>query len=330
MFERFDDDVAFRPDAAFRDAVVGRGQRLRRRRRTLAGLSSLAVVVGLLGGTALYVDRRDQAIDRIDVSTEPSTDGAVNVLLVGTDGPIADGARADSIAVLRLDDTGSHLLSVPRDLYDEAAGDRVNQAMVEGPQALIDAVHRTVGIPIDNYVAIDPRGFAALVDAAGGLRLAITAPIVDAPTGLSLQPAECATLDGTTALALARARHADPSGDLGRIARQQVMLGAALDQLDADPVTIDRLSRLLADHAQVDDGLDLAALVRLGTRLATGPTLVTDVLPVEPLALPNGAQVLRLAPGAPQLAAAYGAPAPPGADTGIATPGTVPLLAPCP
>lgn len=317
MFERFDDPVAFRPDADFRAAVQRRGGALRRRRRVLAAGASSLAVVALVGGAGLYVDRRDDAIDRVDVSTEPSTDGATNVLLIGADGPLADAARADSIAVLRFDETGTRLLSIPRDLSDPVEEVRINGALRGGPQAMIDAVRRATGIPIDHYVALEPQGFADLVDAVGGLHLAVHRPLQDDATGLSLAPDECAVLDGDTALALARARQLkvlvegewrrDPTADLGRIERQHVMLGAALDQLDADPETIDRLSRLLADHAVVDDGLDLAGLVGLGNRLASGPALRTEVLPVIGVMTPTNAAVFALADGSAEVLASYGA-----------------------
>jgi LCP family protein required for cell wall assembly len=313
MFERFDAPEPFRPDADFRAGVHRRAGALRRRRRVLAAGASCLAVVGLVGGAGLYVDRRDDAIDRIEVSTEPSTDGATNVLLIGADSPLAEAARADSIAVLRFDDTGTRLLSIPRDLFDPVEEVRINGALRDGPQAMIDAVARSTGIPIDHYIAIEPQGFADLVDAVGGLHLAVHRPLIDAPTGLSLEPAACVVLDGETALALARARHVadadgrmDPTGDLGRIARQHGMLGAAFDQLDADPATIDRLSRLLADHAVVDDGLDLAGLVRLGTRLSSGPTLVTESLPVLSIMAPNNTAVLALTTGSADVLASYG------------------------
>ena len=307
MFERFDDPEAFRPDPGFRAAVRRRGSVLRRRRRFLAAGASSLVVLALVGGAGLYVDRRDDAIDRIEVSTEPSTDGATNVLLVGTDGPMAEGARADSIAILRFDESGTRLMSIPRDLYDPVEEVRINGALHDGPQAMIDAVARSTGIPVDHYVAIEPQGFADLVDAVGGLHVAVHRPLLDDATGLSLAPDECAVLDGDTALALARARHIDSSGDLGRVYRQLAMLGAALDQLDADPATVDRLSRLLADHAVVDDGLDLAGLVDLGTRLASGPALRTEVLPVFPIDAPTNVAVFALSEEAPDVLASYGA-----------------------
>jgi LCP family protein required for cell wall assembly len=347
MFERFDDPEGFRPGPDLRAGVRQRGRRIRRRRRlAAAGLSGLVVLAGAFGAGALYVERRDGAIDRVDVSTPAPVDGVVNILLVGTDSGIADGARADSIAVLRLDETGSHLLSIPRDLYDEATGGRVNLGFdVGGAQGVIDAVERTTGIPVNHYVAMDPDGFVDLVDAAGGLELQVLRPIRDAPTGLELAAGSCTTLDGNTALALARARHAevqfeatgwttDPRGDLGRIARQRLMLGAALDQLDPDPATLDRLGRLLADHAVVDDGLDLNALVRIGTRIAGGPALVTEQLPVLARTLPSGAAVLDLGPGAEDVVASYGGPSAPAGAPGVEGDGSGPsdfdAIAPCP
>jgi anionic cell wall polymer biosynthesis LytR-Cps2A-Psr (LCP) family protein len=167
----------------------------------------------------------------------------------------------------------------------------------------------------------------------------------DEPTGLQLSPGPCSVLvfDGEAALALARARHlqratpdggweTDPSGDLGRIARQQVMLAAALNQLDADLATIERLSRLLADHAVLDEGLDLSTLVGLGRRLADGPPLVTQTLPVTTEELADGAVVLRLAEGADVAARAYGAPgdATPGGDEASMSMPTPWAITPCP
>jgi LCP family protein required for cell wall assembly len=330
MFERFDDPAGFRPGPALRDGVRRRGEVLRRRRRRLvAGTSAAFVAVAAIGAGALYVDRRDEAIDREDLSTQPvPADGAVNVLLVGTDGPVAEGARADSIAVLRLDDAGSHLLSIPRDLLSDVSGTRINQATVDGgAQGLVDAVEATTGIPVNHFVAIEPEGFVDLVDAVGGLEVSINGTFRDQRLGLVLDAADCTTLDGTQALGLARSRHLeqqadggwgiDVSGDLGRMARQRAMLGAALDQLGTDPATIDRLSRLLADHAVVDDGLDLAGLVSLGRRLAGGPALVTEGLPVDSSELPGGASVLVPGDGFDDVVAAYGGPPAPAGAPGV-------------
>lgn len=331
MFERLDDDEAFVPDDRFRAGVLARAAGIRRRRAVRFGTGVAAVVVAAVGGAGLYVDRRDAAIDRVEVSTQPSADGAVNILLIGSDARLGEapeagaGTRADTIAVLRLDGAGTRLLSIPRDLWDPdgpvgPSNGRINGALADGPQAMIDAVVRTTGIPIDHYVELGFDGFAGLVDAVGGLDVAVVVPVRDAPTGLALDASPCTTLDGDTALALSRARHlelqatdgsgawvADPTGDLGRIDRQQAVLGLALTQLDTDPASLDRYSRLLADHAVVDDGLTLSRLVELGRRLADGPTLTTDVLPVVMFQTDAGATVLTFGPGAAEVMTSYGA-----------------------
>ena len=86
MFEHLDDSQPFVPDDDFRRGVFRRGHQLRLRRRRAAAATGLAVTVAGLGvAGALYVDRRDAAIDRVVVQEQPSIDGATNILLVGND-----------------------------------------------------------------------------------------------------------------------------------------------------------------------------------------------------------------------------------------------------
>jgi LCP family protein required for cell wall assembly len=287
MFEHLDDPVPFEADAQLRQAVVARGRRhrlVRRMTATVAGLSLLLTTVGAAG--ALYVARRDAAIDRIDVATEPSLDGAVNVLLVGIDArPTLEGARADTIMVLRVEPDGAvRALSIPRDLVDPATGQRFSTLSESGPQALLDAVTQVTGVPVDHYAEIGFTGLTDLVDELGGIELAIDVPLIDRDSGLVLQPSPCATLDGETTLALLRARHVDGWGDMGRMARNRAVLAAAVAELadvGPDPAELDRLSRILADHATLDAELTTARMVELARTAAAGPDVVeTATLPV--------------------------------------------------
>ncbi len=162
-------------------------------------------------------------------------------------------------------------------------------------------------------------------------------------TGLDLDSSPCTTIDGTTALQLVRARHLeiesdgtyidDPTGDLGRIDRAHVLLAIAFDKLarlDSDPLELDRISRILADHATLDDGLGLSDLVGLARRVAAhAGTATFDDLPVASFTSPSGAAALELATGAGGVLEAYGAPsAPPASASGAAVHGAVPI-APC-
>lgn len=327
MFASLDDPRGpFRPDAAFRAGVRRRAARLRRRRRLAVAMTTLSatVLVAVLG-TALYVRGVDGDIDRVEVvpPAGAALDGPVNVLLVGT-----DGARADAIMVARIEaDGGVSLVSIPRDLFDPSTGDRINAALAGGPQAAVDAVERLLGVPVDHYISLEMGGFAALVDAVGGLDLSFPAPVRDQRSGLVVDAAGCTTLDGAAALSLVRSRDIEflvdgrwafaGTGDLGRTARERVVLGAAVAEVlavGADPVALDRLAGVLADHATVDAGLSLGRLVELARAVAGGPGVVTDeLLPVTPLTLPGGALVLDLAAESAAVLARYGAVGPPAA-----------------
>jgi LCP family protein required for cell wall assembly len=289
MFEHLDDPVPFHPDGDLRRAVVARGRRRRLARRATAlatGMALMVVTVGAAG--ALYVTRRDAAIDRVDVATEESLDGATNVLVVGTD-PLwegVEGVMADTIVVVRVEPDGSvRTLPIPGDLLDTTTGESMGAAHMRGPQALIDTMTNLTGIPIDHYVEVDFEGFAALVDELGGLRLAVDAPLRDEQTGLDLPASSCTTLDGETALALVRARQVegDSSGDVGRMARTQAVLQVAvagLADVGPDPVELDRLGRLLAEHATLDNSLSLEHLVELGMAVAGSGHVASSWLPV--------------------------------------------------
>jgi LCP family protein required for cell wall assembly len=320
MLDHLDDPIPYIPDGDLRARVDARSRQLRRRHRLLRTLSVIGLVGLIAAGGSLYVARRDAAIDRIDVSTQPSSDGATNILVVGPD-PARD--HADSISIVRIEPNGAvRLLAIPRDLWDEQGQIRINSSYAEGVQSLIDSVHRVTGVPIDHYIEMDFEGFVALVDEIGGLPVAIDRPIRDEPTGLQLDGAECVTLGGETLLALVRARHleylddtgtwrADPTADLGRIARAQSLATIALGTLasaDTDPAALDRYSRILADHAALDRGLSLRRLVELGQALASaGPTGTTaDRLPVEQATNADGANVLHLAVGATDVLDRYG------------------------
>lgn len=348
MLDHLDDPEPFIPNPALRRRVGQRGNQLRRRHRWMRAALAVAAVVTLAGSGVLYVERRDAAIDRVDIAHQPSVDGAVNVLLVGSDAqPGVPGRRADTIAVLRLQPDGSvRVLSIPRDLWDPGSRQRISQSYEGGPRALLQTVARITGIPVDHYVEMEFLGFVRLVDEVGGLPLKIDTALRDDLSGLRLQPDSCRRLDGATALALVRSRHLEyrdgkgkwqviGDGDIGRIARGQALLNQAAGMLarsGTDPASIDRLTRLLADHATLDDGLSLTRLATLARRLAAaGPARTsTETVPTHPATAPDGSAVLELDQGVEPLFSRYGAPGPTG-DSPTATPDntTAGLLHPC-
>jgi LCP family protein required for cell wall assembly len=140
---------------------------------------------------------------------------------------------------------------------------------------VVDTVQTALGIPIHHFVEVDFRGFSSLVDSLGGVPMYFSDPVRDKNSGLFVDQAGCRVLDGTEGLAYARARHleykangewvSDPSGDLGRMTRQQLLTRAALAK--AQTLGLGDVGKL---KGLVDSGLDS---VRLDSTMGTGDLL---------------------------------------------------------
>jgi LCP family protein required for cell wall assembly len=341
-------------------------QRGRRTVRVVLGLATAAAVLvaAVVGGGYLYVRTKLDDIDRVDLATQLLGSAApsepMNVLLVGSDsraelppedaprfGSAADvgGARADTVMVLHVAPAAGTVtaVSLPRDLWlpiDGGAPQRLNTALVAGPGALVRTVQDALGIELDHYVQVDFEAFRQMVDALGGVTVRFDSPVRDRVSGLDIRAAGCRELDGDAALALVRSRHyqyleggrwrSDPTGDLGRISRQQAFLVSVLgDAVDSrDPRTVVKLLDAAADHVRIDGALSTDELVGLG-RKVRGQVRFLD-LPVRNARV-GAAAVLESTPSELQaVGATLGQPAPaPGPGT---TPSTrrVPSEVSCP
>ena len=365
MFDHLDDPVPFLADAPLRSGVLRRSRELRRRRHLAVALSTLAVAILVVGaGVLAWRDGVIDPVERIDVAaTGPGRagDGAPGgdpdgepvapdqptlFLVVGLDG-VDDGRRADTILLARADPVtgGLSLLSLPRDLAVDGGGTRLSATAVGGADGLTAAVEGVTGLDVDHYVELEPEGFAALVDRAGGLDLQVTEAVRDTSSGLDLQPSACRHLDGLQALALARSRHlevregdrwVDTGGsDLARVGRQQLILQAAVAGLaDADAGDVPGLVEAVVEHAAVDRGLSTGELVGWGRWLLSraGGDVASHPVPLEPATRPDGSQVLVSGDGWEEAMAAFeGGDQPPPTDASLVAGGAPvdQLLAPC-
>ena len=295
-----------------------------RRTRWLAAAASIAAVAVITGG--VYVRSQAERIRRVDVSaaiTDPASGyGPMNVLVVGSDrGGGAAGQRADLIMIVRVDPTSRRaiVVSIPRDVVVETAParkERLSAVFDRGPSALIAAISEGTGIEIDHFVAIEFHGFRAAVSRLGGVRVPFSAPQRDASSGLDV-PAGCVLLDADQALAFVRSRHVesleggvwkvDPTGDLGRIQRQQVLIRQLIVAAGSrSPVTMARLVDALAHDIVVDSKLSMTTLLRLVRDFRdVGPSAITMLtLPTNPATV-EGAAVLTVdeAAAAPMFSA---------------------------
>lgn len=260
-----------------------------------------------------------------DVPGEP-----MNVLLVGSDtrstldgeekkfgnATEVGGQRSDTVIVLRIEPEAKRaaMLSIPRDLYVKIAGtersSRINDAFQAGPDRLIATVSENLGIPIHHYVQVDFNGFRGIVNALGGVDIYSSARARDTVSGLSIPNPGCVSLNGEQALAFVRSRHyqyfengkwrSDPTGDLGRIERQQDFIRRVLKKANQkakglDVFAVNNLVNAGIKNVQIDEHFsskDIAALARRFRSL--DPNAVEMfTLPTVPASV-GGAAVLRL------------------------------------
>jgi LCP family protein required for cell wall assembly len=289
----------------------------------LAIVSALVLLAGALFAFGWWQFRR---IDKVAVASLSGAGGqGTNYLIVGSDsrqgidpqapdagaflGEAVSGERTDTIMVLRMQGSGSALLSIPRDLWvkNPVTGEmgRINSVYHDGPAALVQAV-RNLGIPVQHYVEIDFVSFAKLVDAVGGITVEFPHPARDTHSGLDVPTAGRVTLDGAQALAYVRSRYyeelvdgswrTDPTSDLGRVQRQRAFLQALLSKMAStkNPVALARLASAMGGGMRIDDRLTYLDALGLLWQVRGGFHPESLTLPVTNRTTSGGAAVLDL------------------------------------
>lgn len=300
------------------------------------------VVAGvLLFGAVAYLVVLDRRIERFAVRPTGGDTGATTFLLVGSDerdwatdpedaarfGGTAQtpGARADVLLAVRVDVDGSaRLLRISRDLTvavdDAGTLVRVAEVYLNGPQAMLDALCRSVGLAVDHVAVLDLGGLREVVGAIGGIDVTVPAAARDVGSGLELR-AGPNHLDGDDVLAYASSRRLelqrpdgtwvpDPVAATDRAKRVAGILHDVTGQLrprPTDPVRTHALAWALTGALRVDTDLSLGEAWRLvralnGTGGADGrPLPVTTAegaVPVDTLEEEASADVLRWFDGA--------------------------------
>ncbi|BDH55190.1 LCP family protein [Tsukamurella sp. PLM1] len=274
--------------------------------RVLAILVVL-LLVGTVAGT-IYFDSKLTRIDALAayegrIADTPGT----NWLLVGTDaregltpaqqkalatGGDLGGARTDTIMLVHIPRSGdATVVSIPRDLSVSIPGQgehKINAAYflgstsgagdAGGAQLLSQTVETATGIRIDHYAEIGFGGFAAMVDALGGIEMCPKYPINDPKAGIRLK-AGCQELDGAQALGYVRTR-ATPNADLDRVVHQREFMSALMKDATSpttllNPFALWGLSNAVVDALNVDTDTHLWDLARLAWAMSSGTVTTT-------------------------------------------------------
>ena len=194
-----------------------RRKRPRWSRRRKAGTACLAAVVAVVGiVTIAYVDVHYEwnRVHKVACHVcTPEADGKpFNVLIVGSDSRSGNsgqatrsfgsaskvgGQRSDTIKIIHIDPAigTARVLSIPRDTYvtmsglaastDLTGAQQINTAFNNGPNALIETIQNTFGIPINHWVVIDFNGVVDSVTALRGIDLRFKYPVRDSNDGVN-------------------------------------------------------------------------------------------------------------------------------------------------
>ena len=296
-------------DETVRPRPRGAGRPTRRRLWLRRGLvaATILVAIAVLAGAATYayVDYRYGQIAKIKVPGLShgggSADKPMTILLVGNNTRTGlspseipqfgspdevAGARSDVTMLLRLDPKrGASILSIPRDLFvplppHSVAGSvgKIDGALNDGPEHLVEAITGDLGIPIDHYVSINFDGFQQVVSALGGIDMSFPTPVRDSFSGLHITTTGCQHLGGFQALAVVRARHLqyldsrgrwvdDPESDLSRIRRDHAFLSTLAkttkDKGLTNPLRANAVLGNLVHQVTVDSGMSVGTMLGL-------------------------------------------------------------------
>ncbi|MFD0528542.1 LCP family protein [Kitasatospora arboriphila] len=215
-------------------------------------------------------------------------EGAVNVLVIGTDSRVGLGraygdegstGHADTTLLLHVsrDRTNATVLSIPRDLMVQIPECRTGDRRIPGkrramfntslgedgrdPGCTWTTVEKLTGIRVDHFMMVNFEAVKTLSTAVGGVEVCAAKNIDDPDSHLRMTRGRH-VVQGEEALAFVRTRHAvGLGGDLTRIPLQQQFLSSMIRKIKStDTLTSPTKLWQLADAATkaltVDSGID--------------------------------------------------------------------------
>jgi len=272
--------------------------------RYLIALAVAAVVMTTGVVTVNYViNNKLDSVKRVNVHVAPAPAHGANYLVLGCATPRAarpgpgscsdvNGSRSlenrvnsDTVMVVHVEPALKRTLivSFPRDLWVNIPGigmDKIDGALSAGPNKTIETLKADFNIDINHYILVDFKSFQEIVNTIGSVPVYFPYAARDYESGL-LVPPGCIRLNGFQALAYARSRTlefysavshdwvlADPTADIGRIARQQQFIrelaGIAVQRSLQDPITANDIVDRVLHYLIFDQNLsknDVLSLV---------------------------------------------------------------------
>ena len=178
------------------------------------------------------------------------------IYLSGVDnrGELTEKARSDVniLAVVNPATKRVALINTPRDYYVDLAGtsskDKLTHAGLYGVETSMATLGNLYGVNVEHYIRINFAGFISIIDAVGGVDVYSDQAFTSVGSPGYYDPTTFAEgwnhLDGKSALAFARERHAFASGDIQRGINQMKVIDAMVNKLKS-PTVLMSFSKLM-------------------------------------------------------------------------------------
>ena len=160
---------------------------------------------------------------------------------VDTRGELTENARSDVNILAAVNPVTKRvaLVNTPRDYYVDLAGtdskDKLTHTGLYGVETSMETLGNLYGVNVDHYIRINFAGFISIIDALGGVDVYSDQAFTSVGSPGYYDPTTFVEgwnhLDGKSALAFARERHAFASGDIQRGINQMKVIDAMLNKI---------------------------------------------------------------------------------------------------
>ena len=177
---------------------------------------------------------------------------------VDTRGELTENARSDVNILAAVNPVTKRvaLVNTPRDYYVDLAGtdskDKLTHAGLYGVETSMETLGNLYGVNVDHYIRINFAGFISIIDALGGVDVYSDQAFTSVGSPGYYDPTTFVEgwnhLDGKSALAFARERHAFASGDIQRGINQMKVIDAMLNKIKS-PALLMGFSKIMDSAA---------------------------------------------------------------------------------
>ncbi|WP_173127523.1 LCP family protein [Kibdelosporangium persicum] len=175
------------------------------------------------------------------------------------------------------------------------------KAKQEGRKNLIATIENLIGkaVTIDKYAEVNLASFYEITKAIGGVEVCLNNPVDEWRSGARF-PAGRQSVEGAAALSFVRQRYELPNGDLDRIVRQQVFIGALAHKVLSTGVLTDfgklnALVEAIKKSVVLSTGWDVTTFAQQMQGLSSG-AIDFHTIPTLGLGKFGGADIIKVDP----------------------------------